>query len=292
MTSEEKELSLALYKEAGLEVRQFHWEVYVTNRLMLPPLVIGLLVLYGEVEKFIGVEIKNPEAVHQVVWFGCVIISLIWIFNVSRLAQLAQWHRETVRDCESKLGLEGHKKIAKTDEESTFSKILRHSILRFIGFGIYSALLLTYILKSMNFNFLNETSISLIAILGSAVVPFLIWRFYFKNPPTSSRKNLIKFQYIIAIIALLILCLLLFLYLVDLQKEPEVPEVKVHLMSGLEFSEKGDYDNAIASYTKAIEIKRDYAKAYALRGEAYRAKGEDDQSNKDWGIVNALRKAQ
>lgn len=49
-------------------------------------------------------------------------------------------------------------------------------------------------------------------------------------------------------------------------------------MRGLEYSEKGEYDNAIASYTKAMEIKPDYAKAYVLRGETYRTKGDNESS--------------
>ena len=89
-------LSLELYKEVGNAVRQSISEVYATSRLMLPPLVIGLLVLYGEVKKFLGVEFQNAETLHYLVWSGCVIISLIWIFNVSRVAQVVHWHLETI----------------------------------------------------------------------------------------------------------------------------------------------------------------------------------------------------
>ena len=46
------------YKEAGLEFRHHDTQISAANRLMLPPLVIGLLVLYGEVDKFLGVEFK------------------------------------------------------------------------------------------------------------------------------------------------------------------------------------------------------------------------------------------
>ena len=84
---------------------------------MLPALVIGLLVLYGEVETFLGIEFKNPEAIHRLVWLGCVVISLIWICNMSRLAQLSHWHLETQRECERKLGLIGHRKIYKMDKK-------------------------------------------------------------------------------------------------------------------------------------------------------------------------------
>ena len=110
---DENKLSLELYKELGLEVRQRSSERSATNRLMLPPLVIGLLVLYGEVGTFLGVEFNNPEAMHRLVWLGCVVISLIWICNMSRLAQLSHWHLETQRECECKLGLLGHKRLPK-----------------------------------------------------------------------------------------------------------------------------------------------------------------------------------
>ena len=97
MLNDQNKLLLELYKEMGLEGRQHGLERQATNRLMVPPLVIGLLVLYGEVEKFLGVEFNNPEAIHQLVWFGCFAISLIWICNMSRLAQLSHWNLETQR---------------------------------------------------------------------------------------------------------------------------------------------------------------------------------------------------
>ena len=183
MTSDENKLQLELYKELGLEVRQYNSEVYATNRLMLPPLIIGLLVLYGKFEKFLGVDINNSEAVHQLVWFGCVIISLIWIFNVSRLAQLGHLHRETIRQCECKLGIKGHRKIAAIDKNSSISKIVRHNMLRFIGFGIYFALLL-FKLKSINFLALLKSigCCEVVSILVSGGVSFGIWYFYFKKP--------------------------------------------------------------------------------------------------------------
>ena len=188
MSNDENKLSLELYKELGLEARQRSLETYATSRLMLPPLVIGLLVLYGEVETFLGVEFKNPEAIHWLVWFGCVVISLIWICNTSRLAQLSHWHLETQRQCERKLGLRGHRKIAKIDEKSFISKVLRHSMLRFVGFGIYFFLLLHYILQSMDFITVSpwfigwhEWLILLFAILGSGGLSYSIWCLYFKD---------------------------------------------------------------------------------------------------------------
>ncbi len=302
MISDEKKLTLELYKELGLEVRQFNSETYATNRLMLPPLIIGLLVLYGDVEKFLGVEFQNAEVVHWLVWLGCVLISLMWICNISRLAQLARWHLETSRQCEFKLGLIGHRRVFAIDEISRVSKILRHSVIRFFGFGIYFSLLLTFLLKSIDFSKVlillrcivsGETLIALITIIVSGSLSFLIWHFYFQKPFRLSRQTPIKWRYIVSIVSLILIALLILLgivlFLVNLQVRPDA---NAHLMQGLRYSAKGDYDNAIEAYTKAIEVKPGYIPAYALRGLEYSAKGDDDQSNADRAKANALRKAQ
>ena len=39
-----------------------------------------------------------------------------------------------------------------------------------------------------------------------------------------------------------------------------------HFQQGFNFSASGDYQNSIASYTKAIELKADYFDAYLNRG--------------------------
>lgn len=211
MISEEKKLLLELYKELGIEVRHFNSEVYATNRLMLPPLVIGLLVLYGDVEKFLGVEFQNAEVVHQLVWFGCVPISLMWICNVSRLTQLVHLNRKTLRECECKLGLKGHRKIAEMDEKSTVSKVLRHSALRFTGFGIYFSLLLNFLLKSI---FSDEGFIPWVTIGGSIGLSVWVWYFYLKMPFRSSGQTPRKWRHIASIVFLILLALLIFLGMV------------------------------------------------------------------------------
>ncbi len=222
---------LELYKEVGLAVRQFTSEVYATNRLMLPPLVIGLLVLYGDVTKFLGVEFQNAEAVHCLVWFGCVIISLIWICNVSRLAQVIHWHFETMRQCECELGLIGHRKIAQLDEKLGVSKILRHNVLRFIGFWIYFSLLLNVLPTSI---FFYETLIpwfsivasgvlspgqillaggtNIISIGVSAVLSFGIWCLYFfiLSSETSSKTRCIASMVLLILSSIVLLPLFYF----------------------------------------------------------------------------------
>ena len=273
------------YKETGLEFRHHDTQISAANRLMLPPLVIGLLVLYGEVDKFLGVEFKNPEAARLLIWSGCMIISLIWVFNVSRTGQLVHSHLDTRRKNAEIFGLRGHTKIFIMDRDSGFSKIFRHNKLRLVGFGIYFFLLLRFKLKS---TILDEAFIWLIAIGLSIVLSSAIWFLYFGKLPRLSRKtsNLIS---TICIVLVPVLLALLILLVTPLSSQPDA---NAHLMRGLKYAAEGDYAGAIEEYTKAIKIKPDYAKAYALRGEAHRAKGEDDQSNKDWGMVKALREGQ
>ena len=51
---------------------------------------------------------------------------------------------------------------------------------------------------------------------------------------------------------------------------------------------KGQYDEAISDYSKAIEINPDFAKAIALRGYAYYSKGEYDKAWVDVHKVQSL----
>ena len=55
-----------------------------------------------------------------------------------------------------------------------------------------------------------------------------------------------------------------------------------------ELYQKGDYDNAIAAYTKAIEHKPDDAEAYYNRGFLYAEKGEYDHAIEDYDKVIEL----
>ena len=201
MLNDEKKLSLELYKELGLEVRQLGLETYATNRLMLPPLVIGLLILYGAVERFLGGQVEISRDVLYLILFGCALISLMWICKISRLAQLSHWHLETQKQCEYKLELIGHRKIVHRDENSTVSKFLRHSVLRFFGFGIYFSLLLNFPLKSIvSYN----AFIPRVAIIVSGILSIWIWYFYFKQPFRTSNKTPIRWQHVVSIILLLI----------------------------------------------------------------------------------------
>jgi tetratricopeptide (TPR) repeat protein len=51
---------------------------------------------------------------------------------------------------------------------------------------------------------------------------------------------------------------------------------------GFAWDDKGDYDRAIADYTKAIEIEPKYASAYYNRGIAWDGKGDSDKAIADY----------
>lgn len=316
---DDNKLALEFYTEMGRDVRQFNSETYATNRLMLPPLVIGLLLLYGNVEKFLGVEFQNAEVVHSLVWFGCVMISLIWICNMSRLAQLSQIDRQTLRESERKLGIKGHRKILETDKKMEkdigVSKILRHSRLRFFSFGIYFFLLL-FKLESMDFHgwlsFLNSiegpiwwTIFLLIITIVTVYLSFSIYIVYlgrplrFSHATPTERWDTRKRQFIdtrkrrgpacllkwILYVVLAFLAILSVLIFVDLRQRPDA---NVHLERGLTYYAKGDYTEAIECFDNVIALESNGAGAYFNRGSAYYHKGDFARAIIDFDNVIAL----
>ena len=322
MLNDEKKLSLELYKELGLEVRQLGSETYATNRLMLPPLVIGLLVLYGAVEKFLGGQVAISRDALYLIWFGCALISLIWICNMNRLAQLSHWHLETQRRCEYKLEVIGHRNIAHKDEKSLISEILRHSKIRLIGFGAYFFLLL-FNLRYMEFHIeplkFIEGHILWIAISVSLYLLIWLYYFYYGAPLHSSRATPTKllaiikqkfhdikkwifqasimkwvlqyilkpiFQYIIPfIIIILALFALPVLMYVDLQQQPDANDC---LVRGLKYFANREYDEAIEDFNTAIALDSNNAGAYFNRGSAYYKTGEFAYAIVDFDMAIAL----
>ncbi len=138
-----KEL-LEEYKEIGLNFRLYVTELTSTTRLMVPAMVIGMLILYGGIKQFAGVPIENPVAFYQSLWCGCVVISLLWIVNVSRLTQLLNKNTAMLAEADRKysaLQLQASLKIKKMDCISRAPTILRHRCLRLIGFWVYLSLL-------------------------------------------------------------------------------------------------------------------------------------------------------
>ena len=47
---------------------------------------------------------------------------------------------------------------------------------------------------------------------------------------------------------------------------------------GIAYIQKGEQDNAISDYSKAIELNSDYVIAYYCRGIAHHTKGEVDKA--------------
>ena len=57
---------------------------------------------------------------------------------------------------------------------------------------------------------------------------------------------------------------------------------------GLAHSEKGELELAIAAYTKAIELKPDYAEAYYCRSKAWLHLGEEGKAKSDMKIASTI----
>ena len=141
LSSSDEQKLLELYKELGLDYRHFDRQMYIINIQMLPALVIGLLVLYGGIKKFVGIEFDHPDAVYPIVWIGCFLISVMWIIGVSRCTQVFHIHAKTRQQSECLLGLNAHRKIDQMDTKSKF-KLPAHYKLRLFGFWVYFSLLL------------------------------------------------------------------------------------------------------------------------------------------------------
>ncbi|MCX5692556.1 MAG: tetratricopeptide repeat protein, partial [Candidatus Omnitrophica bacterium] len=56
---------------------------------------------------------------------------------------------------------------------------------------------------------------------------------------------------------------------------------KEALDKGIEYAQKGKYDEAISEYNEAIEINPNYAEAYSNRGDAYAKQGNLSQAISD-----------
>ena len=57
---------------------------------------------------------------------------------------------------------------------------------------------------------------------------------------------------------------------------------------GLAHSKKGELELAIADYTKAIELKPDYADAYYCRSKAWLRLGEEEKAKSDMEIASKI----
>ena len=177
---------LELYKELGFDVRHFDRHVYIVNFQMVPALVIGLLVLYGGIKKFLGIEFEHADAVYPIVWMGCILISLMWIIAVSRFAQIFRIHMKTRQQCECLLGLNGHRKIAQMDKGLRFPKLTSHYMLRLFSFWVYFSLLLIRCPFDNVIEFIegingNCCLYLLCSILSAAITRVIWWRYFDKK---------------------------------------------------------------------------------------------------------------
>ena len=66
------------------------------------------------------------------------------------------------------------------------------------------------------------------------------------------------------------------------QKQSESRDAEFYNSRGIAYGEKGQYDEAISDYNKALEINQSYAEAYRNRGNAYFYKRQYDQAISDY----------
>jgi Flp pilus assembly protein TadD len=83
-------------------------------------------------------------------------------------------------------------------------------------------------------------------------------------------------------IVLLIVFLFLFSCATTEQNRSESKNPKFYNNRGIAYGEKGQYDQAISDFNKAIEINPAYGKAYTNRGIVYRLKGQYDRAISDF----------
>ena len=194
MSNDNNRELLEEYKEIGLNFRLYVTELTSTTRLMVPAMVIGLLILYGGIKEFAGVPIANPVGFHQSLWCGCVVISLLWVVNVSRLTQLLNKNTAMLREADETypaLKLKASLDITKMDCISRAPTILRHRYLRLIGFWVYLSLLVNTLFSDSEL----KVSSNLIEGIGPWIVVGLSgflafgigWLYNFGLPPSPKK---------------------------------------------------------------------------------------------------------
>lgn len=68
----------------------------------------------------------------------------------------------------------------------------------------------------------------------------------------------------------------------------KIKTAKEYFDEGYNYDEQGEYDKAIESYTKAIELNPDHFKTYFNRGIAYSKMGERKKATDDFEIAKKL----
>lgn len=71
-------------------------------------------------------------------------------------------------------------------------------------------------------------------------------------------------------------------------KKQEKKSAETYYNRGLAHSKKGELELAIAAYTKAIELKSDYADAYYCRSKVWLRLGEEEKAKSDMKIASNI----
>ncbi|MEW6585718.1 MAG: tetratricopeptide repeat protein [Nitrospirota bacterium] len=75
----------------------------------------------------------------------------------------------------------------------------------------------------------------------------------------------------------------------QINRETDVDDIGISYANrGIAYAAKGQYDQAIADYNTAINVKPGYEKAYLNRGNAYYAKGQFEEAIDDYAKVIEL----
>ena len=83
-------------------------------------------------------------------------------------------------------------------------------------------------------------------------------------------------------IILPIVLLFLFSYASAQQQQDEPKDAKFYVDRGIAYGEKGEYDQAIADFNRALEVDPKSASAYYNRGIGYWRKGQRDLAISDY----------
>jgi tetratricopeptide (TPR) repeat protein len=71
--------------------------------------------------------------------------------------------------------------------------------------------------------------------------------------------------------------------------ETDLNDAAAYFNRGNVYFDKGQYDQAISDYTKALEIDPKMVAAYVSRGLAYKIKGQYEQGDSDFNKARDLR---
>jgi tetratricopeptide (TPR) repeat protein len=71
----------------------------------------------------------------------------------------------------------------------------------------------------------------------------------------------------------------------DVNEQKIKKETAINFFKAVSFNNKGQLDQAISYFTKAIKINPDYVEAYFNRGNVYDSKGQYDQAIKDFNKI-------